>query len=247
MVCTRGAVGRAQAAAIKQTCTTIDIEPFRFLDLPPELRNRVYTFHLATAANDGKIYDLTSLKEPAIAAVSQLVRQESLPIFFTEAAFELYVGADVDPRPGWTGTIQPYSPIKAKYAGTLTLRPRVLRRIRSSLQEAVILRDVTLKAVDCAVIQHRAYWKRVSSGVRQFHSISALRLRCDIGSGVEVAATVRDYYQYILDPRHADVQAIAEAVAGRAGFIGFTIEDLEEVAKGFRVPEEGTRANGDGK
>ncbi|KAK5168802.1 uncharacterized protein LTR77_006111 [Saxophila tyrrhenica] len=56
--------------------------PFRFLDLPPELRNRVYGY--ATAGQDGSTRRLASrtLKPPAITRVSQLVRQESMPVYF---------------------------------------------------------------------------------------------------------------------------------------------------------------------
>lgn len=58
---------------------------FRFLDLPPELRVHVYTYHLQS---------LSTMKghfptQPPITTVSKLLRQESLPLFYQNCTFQV--------------------------------------------------------------------------------------------------------------------------------------------------------------
>jgi hypothetical protein len=63
---------------------------FRFMDLPPEIRNRVYRF----AAIDSGPSKLSTLSLPALAATSKTVRDESFPVFFAESQFEVAIGTN---------------------------------------------------------------------------------------------------------------------------------------------------------
>ncbi|KAK5121103.1 hypothetical protein LTR85_005587 [Meristemomyces frigidus] len=235
MVATRSAVGRAQAAAVKQASTIVDVETFRFLDLPPQIRNCVYTFHL----------------HPTIAAVSILVRQESLALFFAETPFEVYVGADLWQRLK-TRPVTATELVDLKYAGALNIKRSVLRRIRYSLKEAVILRDVTFKACECMTLQYIKNWNMTGAEKMKLWP-SDVRMRFDVASsGLEVtAAPVRLRLRIIgasggsyggeltdiVEEVREDVRKAAEEVAGRKGFIGFTVKDSQQIAKAFRMSE----------
>ncbi|OKL59229.1 hypothetical protein UA08_05669 [Talaromyces atroroseus] len=65
-------------------------EPFRLMDLPPELRNMIY--RLAVVRKTGKCYTLVP---PALAQVSKDIRTEVLPIFYGENSFYIHMDIDV--------------------------------------------------------------------------------------------------------------------------------------------------------
>ena len=70
--------------------------PFRFLDLPPEMRNRIYEavvisarpLHIPSACYHGKE---ASAVEPAITRVNKQLRRESLGMFYSMNAFEYHI------------------------------------------------------------------------------------------------------------------------------------------------------------
>lgn len=56
---------------------------FRFLDLPPELRNRVYNY--ALVEKKGTVIPITpDLEPPALLSTSKQVREESLQIWYRQ-------------------------------------------------------------------------------------------------------------------------------------------------------------------
>ncbi|KAK4496620.1 hypothetical protein PRZ48_012600 [Zasmidium cellare] len=57
----------------------------RFLDLPPELRERIYGMYMAEFPRT-----LTFPTQPPLTLTSRLLRKEALPLFFKETAFNLY-------------------------------------------------------------------------------------------------------------------------------------------------------------
>lgn len=69
--------------------------PFRFLDLPPELRNRIYDFTFADNAPENvKLFSMKGqVPSPAITVTSRQVRNESL-LLYTEA-IDCFYGAHV--------------------------------------------------------------------------------------------------------------------------------------------------------
>ena len=65
------------------------VEPFRFLDLPPELRNRIYSMSMAT---DDTIWIPCSNSQdmqPDITRVNSQIRREALPVFYAENTFQM--------------------------------------------------------------------------------------------------------------------------------------------------------------
>lgn len=81
---------RANAALITKRLEAISLG-FRFLDLPAELRSKVYGFYLAK-------HSLVVIRPdhkktagyPAITKVSQQIRSEVLPLFYASTIFELF-------------------------------------------------------------------------------------------------------------------------------------------------------------
>ena len=63
---------------------------FRFLDLSPELRNRIYAF----ATHAGKPQDLNRLWLPPVAKVSRQLWKEALPVYFANNTFTVEVGTN---------------------------------------------------------------------------------------------------------------------------------------------------------
>ncbi|KAM3425023.1 hypothetical protein BST61_g6992 [Cercospora zeina] len=67
---------------------------FRFLKLPAEIRNRLYSYYFATGENDEPQYNLVNYRDPPITLVCKQIRLEALPIFFSECRFLLTIGAN---------------------------------------------------------------------------------------------------------------------------------------------------------
>jgi hypothetical protein len=65
--------------------------PFRFRDLPAEMRNRIIAF----AVLEPEPIELYNVSPPAITAVSRQLRVESLAVFFWENTFLVRVYSDV--------------------------------------------------------------------------------------------------------------------------------------------------------
>lgn len=109
---------------------------FRFLDLPPELRNRIYSFatvregpfYIGEVA-DGYCSDRwESPKQPALLMVSKQIREESLPIFYGENTFVchpdvMFPGFQHSNIEVFLDTCEPYLPMitSVGYASTRKL------------------------------------------------------------------------------------------------------------------------------
>lgn len=80
---------KANAALIMKRLEAISTS-FRFLDLPAELRNRIYGFYLAECGTVViKPYEKKTTGYPPITKVSRQTRSEVLPLFYASATFEL--------------------------------------------------------------------------------------------------------------------------------------------------------------
>ncbi|KAK5127365.1 hypothetical protein LTR85_006704 [Meristemomyces frigidus] len=66
----------------------------QFAELPPELRQRIYTFAFSYSDN------ASHLQQPAVSRASKLLRTECLPVFYEVNRF----GLDVSREGGWRGT-----------------------------------------------------------------------------------------------------------------------------------------------
>ena len=80
----------------RKTCVLNDDTPrCKFIELPAELRNRIY--RLALLEPDAiKINDSSTPQEPSLLSACRQIRQEAISIYYGENHFELQV-ADLDP------------------------------------------------------------------------------------------------------------------------------------------------------
>ncbi|KAK5121301.1 hypothetical protein LTR85_005467 [Meristemomyces frigidus] len=203
---------------------------FRFLDLPAEIRNRIY-FYAVLGPNSVTIYNLANFDEPALTAVSHQVYNEVLPVMFAECNFEISVGSDLLQR-GKARRAGRAAPRRRKgvqsKAGTLGVKRSIMRFIRES------------KAA--AVFRHIKFDIYAVQDVQRHYRMSTLSLDYasqELKSSVSSRMIFAQYGQYDfnvvdMNAAAADASAVARALAERTGFIGFGIKDLDKIAKGFR-------------
>lgn len=72
------------------TTTMVQTVPFRFLDLPPELRNTIYTIYL-TNQPAIRIPDRRRYKLPDILLTNKQIHQESKLLFYNLATFKVLI------------------------------------------------------------------------------------------------------------------------------------------------------------
>ncbi|KAF7194672.1 hypothetical protein HII31_03934 [Pseudocercospora fuligena] len=84
---------RAKLAANKAKLVTYNTSESetssRFLDLPGELRNRIYRLALIQKDNTRIAVSSTGFERPALTRVNKQIRQESMPIFLYENKFTI--------------------------------------------------------------------------------------------------------------------------------------------------------------
>lgn len=76
----------------------IRTKTFRFLALPPEIRNMIYREALIPRSPKGIQKDVRALAHPPLARVSKQLRAESLPILYGDNSFSIRIGALSDER-----------------------------------------------------------------------------------------------------------------------------------------------------
>jgi hypothetical protein len=225
--------GTAEAAQLPSAHTALREESgpqaFRFLDLPPELRNHVYAYAMAST----KMHDLRDVREPALAAVSVQVRNEVLPIFFAESCFSIVVASDYV-----TGLGTQYAHVvRERGTGTLGIKRSVMKHLNKA-GNTVVIRDITF-------IAGRVRWVkswRCDGGFLRYADHPQLSLRCLQTHGkapsIVVGRTYPGHRLRIFGPALEKAGAIAEELALRDAFIGFTITDLMCIGHGFRLSKK---------
>ncbi|KAF2169308.1 hypothetical protein M409DRAFT_20534 [Zasmidium cellare ATCC 36951] len=246
---------RDDTAANGHSADANDHHHFRFLDLPAELRNRIYSY--ATARKSG---DLGGFRIPGIAQVSKQIRKELLPILFAENIFLCQVSSDLlTPHYRRHGNpCRDYQRTRG-FAGKLDFQGVVSVLLQSADGESALFRNITFQVYEAHV--HDTH---VHDGVHltQWHQHQHFYGFFDLHLAVAGKKLDISVEETPLHPRHRcdenlpllrrttliQVEDIDEAVdraiqvargiEGRDGFKGFTLKDLKEVAWGFRFPDE---------
>ena len=108
--------------------STTSQHPCSLTQLPAELRNKIYRYALVAA---NKVFQLTSLRQPALLAACRQIRSEATPIFFAENTFDLHVRVGVyGGKPRCDAISIPTEPAWMAY---LSIPPRV-RNVRINMQ-----------------------------------------------------------------------------------------------------------------
>ncbi|KAK5134665.1 hypothetical protein LTR08_006180 [Meristemomyces frigidus] len=204
---------------------------FRLMDLPPELREHIYHYVFLGPANT-YTRKLGKFKLPAITRSSPQLRAETLPLFFAECDFEILVGANLLELVKYGGTLGIKSSVEfdLKKLGAAAAFKRVrfvlcetddVRRLRNgspsdAFRESHICGTLSIR-------EHRGFTSTFAPG-GGYHGASRPKMRAqDHGfESQDVNQAVQCMVQH------------AREIAGRRGFIGFTIRDLDVIVKRLR-------------
>ncbi|KAK7987186.1 hypothetical protein PG996_006213 [Apiospora saccharicola] len=90
-----------------------DQSPFRFLDLPPELRNEIYYFALGEHQTSSEPYGpttCTALAPPALTRTNRQIRNETLGLYYSQNrfSFQLPVPGGQDAFQRWCAAMGPH-------------------------------------------------------------------------------------------------------------------------------------------
>ncbi|KAK3717951.1 hypothetical protein LTR37_005377 [Vermiconidia calcicola] len=198
-------------------------QTFRFMELPPETRDSIYSMVFSTLAPH--TLTLGTLQLPPLLSVSREVRSEALATFFAAGTFSKTLRSNWCIRnkhfhePGY---------YRHRAAGVLNLSPLLRDGDRGLPKEAIRFKHVQF-LVNCVCCL---------PGLE----IGSLSLRV-VGARPVVERTVRVEQ---LEAKKAfgamcqSVEVVASQIAGREAFNGFTVDDLVRVAGCFRVEDEET-------
>ncbi|SMR53959.1 unnamed protein product [Zymoseptoria tritici ST99CH_3D1] len=94
---------QANAAVSQANVFGGTFQPFRLMDLPPELRCRIYEYCVVfeealLGPSASRELDSTSAEQPAISKTSIQLRAETLPIFYQKNAFEFILSTSDDAK-----------------------------------------------------------------------------------------------------------------------------------------------------
>lgn len=210
---------------------------FRFLDLPPEIRNRIYTYVILESTGAVAL-NLANFKEPAITAVSHQVRNESLPVMFAECTFNILVGSNLRKHSAVRRSIRlrGHKNDTAR-AGTLGVKREVMKFIKGSKGTAVF-RHVTFKV--CDVSDLHATQSHIHVKYPEVYVVGTLSLgytskQLEIATSTgAICASVFAFEAVDRDAAIHEAATVARELSERDGFMGFSVHDLDKVAKGFR-------------
>jgi hypothetical protein len=224
------------------------------LDLPPEIRNRIYTFAFAANAKPSalssstystgsrfstQIRDLASFSLPPLTQVSRQLRLESLPVFFNISRFDVYIDSNFTDRAmARVGLPFHTSVNQRKHTGVLGMKRHLKHRLHS-FKSSALFRDVTFN------VRTTGIWTKDE---RDIYSTSVfVRVRFNGSTGVQINSWEGEdivqsawglFGQEDVDATVKEVRVAAEGMEKRDHFKGFTIRDLELLANAFRFTGE---------
>ncbi|KAI5358217.1 hypothetical protein Slin15195_G065440 [Septoria linicola] len=204
--------------------------PFRFLRLPAEIRNRIYSYHFEATQQEPH-YNLIKVKDPPITLVCKQTRREAQPIFFGECSFMFDVRAN-------------YLELSRKHeAGLLCLTPRV-RRCLLSAGDAAVFRNLHIRLLGLSFVpsarlradppRYMHYNQLASVSIKTHPTLEYVTTR-GLGCPHTGTSPALDSYVEQIDKALSTAQDVAEKLRVREEFKGYTLDDLTWIAKAFCV------------
>ncbi|KAF7197848.1 hypothetical protein HII31_00937 [Pseudocercospora fuligena] len=221
---------------------------FRFMQLPPELRGRVYTCVFENERNWENGLLLATLKLPSITRASKTIRKEALPQFYAEAPIHIPICANLFRRQsvresarrlGGNGA---YGFPPGSDPGNPHLKQKTRQCIRAAGEDARF-KDLTFLVCD---EWHNYYLKR-SAPLDEILGILHLqvqqgKLKIDLEKGAKYARMEErdeddwriEYETVDYDAAMSDVRTKIDEIGSRPDFKGFSLNDVLQIAKAFR-------------
>jgi hypothetical protein len=232
--------GRKTKTTSKPASTTVvEAEPGTgFLDLPPELRNRVY----ALFSQRELPLRLRRFKPPAIARVSRQLRWEALPVFFDINTFvaEIVVPFSyrLDGNLATFGQFIHNKDDRFKRTGTLQLTQDTMGLFKLSGKATARVRKLIVVFVDASKLtwryrQTNVYFptrllvKAGSSSTQAYRQTTSLNI-----TRAEFQKLFAEDLAYLMKP----VEDFVDKIASGPDFKGFSIPDLKKLAHTVRQP-----------
>lgn len=212
--------------------TAAKSKSFRLMDLPPELRNRIYSFAFQNEKKFGKRRTLALVAIPNVTRICKQIRQETLPLYFATTSFRLSVASDFNNR------YEPDAVYKSKAeiqnAGTLHIKKEVKQALRFAGKQALV------RNIDIIVCNARDWRLSDRSGgyYEEFAAFSA-KIRLEQGNLVVTMSRGKSFSD---QPKLSDtiaavmveMKAAIEKASGKEDFQGFSLRDLEQIVKTLR-------------
>ncbi|KAF2169251.1 hypothetical protein M409DRAFT_20474 [Zasmidium cellare ATCC 36951] len=214
---------------------------FRLMDLPPEIRNRIFSYALPGKGNNTLNRNVANFRFPALSRVSREVRRQTLPIFFAEFDFVFNVGTNVT---SLSDDNQEVACHETKLAGTLGFLPQVQRFITDAGQAAVF-RKVTVYVQKASFTEYTRYTPdqtRCFTLFRLTLDVKYGHVRIEVLEGTEHPRNIKRKLEEgeleAVDKMIESVAARLAEIESRKDFKGLTLKDLRQIAKGFRVENQ---------
>ncbi|KAK3629037.1 hypothetical protein LTR56_018273 [Elasticomyces elasticus] len=219
---------------------------FTIFDLIPELRSRIYSYAMTTE----KPRTISRWREPVLAMVSKQIRSESLPIFFAECVFYItlrlnyndYAMLDSLAARNALPTSKP--PYSAEESNPVIRRSFDVGKLYfdyynsspsmtlARLQK-IAFRNVDLKIEGPCVPDQSARFGTTRETLWMIISVPTASRPKPVISWVEPKSPSTYKTAIAILCEKAEARAI-EIAASRERFLGFSLQDLQELAKEFR-------------
>lgn len=205
---------------------------FRLLDLPAEVRIRLYHYQALSLSNAVPM-DLGFVDLPPSLSLNRQTREEALPVFFSSNRFKITVGSNWCVRNKHFHDDRDYDWVNfghLRLSRTLTGLARA-KEGEGGLNEKVIrFRHVTMD-LTCACCHGPRHIGTVELTVEGHTAV----VKCE--DVLKRMGTVEEMYLKVvgLDAIFLEVEKVVEAIKKRQDFNGFTVDDLVAVAGCFRL------------
>ena len=222
------------AKLAQKALTTISEQPFRLLELPAEMRNRIYSHALCT---NGEPLELAQLRSPALIAVNKQVRQESMPIFFAETTFIVSTTTNA----GDYGKLEVIKARARPLKGWKTYDERAVFARKCGITGLSRPTRKWLKELGTEEATFRHLHFHVSLEGYVTHRVLLLLHMTTPVAGSLISKVVGPQHTFPTPDQKAGLAVVIEAAEGviqdckcRSGFRGFTVRDILAIAKAFR-------------